>query len=188
MLNRISSALALPLLGTLFLLATTIATTASAQASALELELEIPRLNVAEYHRPYVAVWISDDRQQRVADITVWYDLTMANQEGTKWLPDIRQWWRRSGRTLDLPVDGVSAATRAPGIHHVSIAATTLSALDAGDYILHVEAAREVGGREHLRVPFSWPLPQKKTEEHNVLIGETQGEHELGHIRLRAIH
>jgi hypothetical protein len=29
-----------------------------ALAADLELSLEIPRLTVAEYHRPYVAVWI----------------------------------------------------------------------------------------------------------------------------------
>lgn len=164
----------------LMLLFASAASATEPSTTAMELEIEIPRLTVAEYHRPYVAVWISDERQQRVADVTVWYDIAMANEEGTKWLPDIRQWWRRSGRSLELPVDGVSAATRAPGVHHLHISHDILSDLDAGNYILHIEAAREVGGREHLRLPFEWPVSDTASK----LLGDIQGEHELGRIRL----
>lgn len=152
-------------------------TTVQAQASTVQVEVEIPRLNVAEYHRPYVAIWVSDTRQQRVFDVEVWYDVEMARAEGEKWLPDLRQWWRRSGRSLDMPVDGVSGATRPVGKHQVTLDANKLAALSAGDYILHVEASREVGGREHLQFPFSWPL------ETNGEIGSAQGEHELGSIK-----
>lgn len=148
--------------------------------ASLALEINIPRLQVAEYHRPYLGIWISDTRQQRVADIGVWYDLSMANDEGHKWLPDLRQWWRRSGRSLDLPVDGVSGATRPPGLHTVDITPTTLAQLQPGDYILHVEAAREVGGREHLQLPFSWPATEGAFQS-------AQGQHELGLVRLLAV-
>ena len=47
--------------------------------------------------------------------VAIWYDHDMKNNEGTKWLRDIRQWWRVSGRTMSFPADGVSGATRAPG-------------------------------------------------------------------------
>lgn len=152
----------------------------AAQAdTSLTVEVEIPRLSVAEYHRPYIAIWVSDPNQQRVSDIEVWYDTAMANQEGHKWLPDLRQWWRRSGRQLDLPVDGVSGATRAPGNHSINVRESALQVLEHGDYILHIEAAREVGGREHLRLPFSWPADAG-------LLQEQQGEHELGRVRLHA--
>src|SRR5690554_2648769 len=92
----------------------TLSIVASAQATpTLTFAIEIPRLAVAEYHRPYVAIWLADERHQAVANLNVWYDIGMANQEGETWLKDLRQWWRRSGRTLNLPVDGVSGATRA---------------------------------------------------------------------------
>ena len=49
--------------------------------------------------------------------LAVWYDVrTKTNNpegEGTKWLKDMRQWWRRGGRDLSVPIDGVTSATRA---------------------------------------------------------------------------
>ena len=90
-----------------------------ALAADLELSLEIPRLTVAEYHRPYVAVWIENQDKTAVKTLAVWYDVKLKNQEGQKWLKDMRQWWRRAGRDMSLPADGVSAATRAPGKHQV---------------------------------------------------------------------
>lgn len=131
----------------------------AAFAADLDIRVEIPRLDVAEYHRPYVALWLEKPDQSHVANLAVWYDLKMKDKEGEKWLKDLRQWWRRSGRGLEMPVDGVSAATRAVGTHQLSYKGSEapLQALPAGEYNLVVEAAREVGGRELLRVPFTWP-------------------------------
>ena len=130
-----------------------------AMAADLQLSLEIPRLSVAEYHRPYVAVWIETQDKAAVKTLAVWYDVKMKNQEGEKWLKDMRQWWRRAGRDMTLPADGVSGATRAPGKHQVVFkgGSAPLGNLPAGQYNLVVEAAREVGGTEVLRAPFQWP-------------------------------
>ncbi|MDX1550041.1 MAG: DUF2271 domain-containing protein, partial [Lysobacter spongiicola] len=68
---------------------------ASLPAAGLDVTLEIPRLNVAEYHRPYVAVWIERPDHSVAANLAVWYDDDMKGDEGTKWLKDMRQWWRR---------------------------------------------------------------------------------------------
>ena len=77
-----------------------------------------------------------------------------------KWLKDMRQWWRRIGRETDMPLDGVSGAT-APGRHPRSAlrrgAPAPFAALKPGAYELVVEAAREVGGREVVRLPLAWP-------------------------------
>ncbi len=155
-----------------------LATSLSVSAADLQVEIEIPRLDVAEYHRPYVALWIEQDNQH-IADLNVWYDLKMKNNEGQKWLKDMRQWWRRSGRNLELPVDGVSGATRAVGTHTVNFSSDSaaLKPLKAGNYELLVEAAREVGGREILRIPFSWPAQATQT-------ATAQGSNELGRITL----
>lgn len=163
----------------LFALVTSLLLSAQA-SSAAQLSVEVPRLQVSEYHRPYVAIWISDERQQRVADVAVWYDVAMRNQEGTKWLPDLRQWWRRSGRALDMPVDGVSGATRPVGTHTITIKDAVLQTLASGEYILHVEAAREVGGREHLQLPFSLSAQGQATPQQQ----SVSGQYELGQISL----
>lgn len=89
-------------------------------ASGLEVGVEIPRKQVAEYHRPYVAIWIERPDQSVAANLAVWYDLQPKRGEaGTTWLKDLRQWWRKSGRDLQMPVDGVSGATRPAGRHQM---------------------------------------------------------------------
>lgn len=149
------------------------------EAADLHVTVEIPRLDVAEYHRPYVALWIERPDQQHVADLAVWYDLKLKDDEGEKWLKDLRLWWRRSGRGLDMPVDGLSGATRPVGTHTLRFARddAALATLEPGEYRLVVEAAREVGGRELLRVPFNWPAEAEQTHQ-------AQGESELGRIAL----
>src|SRR3546814_16747885 len=92
-------------------------------AADLQLDVEIPRLDVAEYHRPYVAIWLERPDQSHVANLAVWYDTKLKDKEGEKWLKDLRQWWRRSGRSLEMPVDGVSGATRAVGSHRLKLSA-----------------------------------------------------------------
>jgi hypothetical protein len=130
---------------------------APATAQTMDVTVTIPRLSVAEYHRPYVAMWIEGAGTAKT--IAVWYDFDMKNNEGTKWLRDVRTWWRAAGRSMRFPADGVSGATRAPGPQRVSFTAGSapLGTLAPGQYTLVVEAAREVGGRELVRLPFAWP-------------------------------
>lgn len=151
----------------------------SSWAAEVDITVTIPQINVSEYHRPYVAVWIEDGRHQVAANLAVWYELHNAKGEGAKWLNDLRQWWRRAGRSMSLPVDGVTGATRPVGQHqlHFSDNEPPLDQLAAGDYTLVVEAVREVGGRELLRIPFQWPAV--KTLHRSV-----QGKSELGDIDL----
>jgi hypothetical protein len=63
-----------------------------ASAADIAIKVEIPRLAVAEYHRPYVAIWIERPDQSVAANLAVWYDVKLKNNEGTKWLKDMRQW------------------------------------------------------------------------------------------------
>ena len=71
---------------------------ASATAASLDLTVTIPRLDVAEYHRPYVAVWIEREDRSVAANLAVWYQQKPAKdaqsgkmEAGTKWLADLRQ-------------------------------------------------------------------------------------------------
>ncbi|MCP5329214.1 MAG: DUF2271 domain-containing protein [Steroidobacteraceae bacterium] len=152
---------------------------APAGAADLTLSIEIPTLKVAEYHRPYVAVWIESTDQKFVDNLAVWYDLKLRDNEGTKWLKDLRQWWRKSGRELNMPVDGLSSATRAPGEQRIGFGDKqgALARLAPGSYQVVIEAVREVGGRELLRLPLTWPATAAQT-------AQAQGEHELGKVAL----
>ena len=103
----------------------------TASAADLSLNVEIPKLPVAEYHRPYVAIWIEGADQTIAANLAVWYQV---RGDHTKWLPDLRQWWRRGGRDLKVPVDGLTGATRPVGQHLLKFDAAQppLAALEAG--------------------------------------------------------
>lgn len=152
---------------------------APASAAELTVSVEIPKLDVAEYHKPYVSIWIEKPDQSVAANLAVWYDTKLKDREGEKWLKDMRQWWRRIGRTLTLPVDGVSGATRAPGTETLTFTpdAGPLPNLEPGEYSVVVEAAREVGGREIIKVPFTWPASAAQSHE-------AKGTSELGAIKI----
>lgn len=116
------------------------------QEPALEMLVQLPKLEVRPYHRPYVAIWIETLDREGVHTIAVWH-------EQDDWLKDMRQWWRKLGRSGKPPYDGVSGATRKAGSYRV-----VWDGLDAqgkrivgGEYYLNIEVAREEGGREVLR-------------------------------------
>lgn len=152
---------------------------APALAAELNIKLEVPRLEVAEYHRPYIAVWVEHPDQSTATQLAVWYQTDSKKEDGTQWLKDLRQWWRRGGRELQMPVDGVTGATRPAGVHTLSFKSgdQQLAKLAPGKYNLVVEATREVGGRELLRLPFDWPGTQKQQASAN-------GKTELGAVTL----
>lgn len=152
---------------------------AAAFGAELNIKLQIPRLDVAEYHRPYIALWVENQDQSTAAQLAVWYQTDPKKEDGTQWLKDLRQWWRRGGRELEMPIDGVTGATRPVGEHTLSFKSTDkqLAQLAPGKYNLVVEATREVGGRELLRVPFEWPGTQKQQ-------ATAQGKSELGAVTL----
>ncbi|UDM17412.1 DUF2271 domain-containing protein [Vogesella sp. XCS3] len=154
---------------------------APGMAANLAVKVELPQLNVAEYHRPYLAMWLETADQQFAGNLSVWYDLKKKDNAGTKWLTDMRQWWRKSGRELAMPVDGVSSATRAPGEHTLVFAdnKSALGKLAPGAYQVVVEVAREAGGRELVRVPLQWPPKGEKQTS-------AQGKGELGKITVTA--
>ena len=123
-----------------------------------------------------MAIWVENPDQSIAANHAVWYNL---RGDHTKWLPDLRQWWRRGGRDLKVPADGLTGATRPVGQHILKFdaAAEPLAKLPPGKYAIVVEAVREVGGREAVRLPFEWPIKATKRET-------AQGTKELGAVAL----
>ncbi len=142
-------------------------------AMAGTINVTVPRLDVAEYHRPYVAGWIEPAGGGAARTLFVWYDVRkMGNEPGTKWLSDLRTWWRKGGRSLSLPANGISGATRAPGVQHLALPAD----VKPGPYTLYVEAARETGGRELISTPL--PVPARDAS--------VSGKSELGAVAVSA--
>ena len=168
----------------LCLLLLAVAASPAVLGAEMQLSLQLPTQAVSEYHRPYVAVWIERADRSVAANLAVWYqnkdgkDAQSGKAEpGSKWLADLRQWWRRSGREQKLPIDGVTGATRPAGQHDLKFSSdkTPLAGLAAGDYKLMIEAAREVGGREIVDIPFTWPPAAPRHLA-------AKGEHEIGAV------
>jgi hypothetical protein len=144
----------------------------AAPASAATVTVTIPRQDVAEYHRPYVAMWVEPVGGGAPRTVALWYETKKTGKDaGTKYLADLRAWWRKGGRSMTVPADGVSGATRAPGQYSVK-----LPDLKPGQYVLNVEAARETGGRELVTLPLTVPNPNARAA----------GKTELGAITLSA--
>jgi len=151
-----------------------------AMAADLSVKFDLPQLNVAEYHKPYVAIWIERADQSIASNLALLYDVKKKDKAGEKWVKDLRTWWRKAGRDASLPIDGVSGATRAAGSHSMSFngARNGLDKLPAGEYKLVIEAAREAGGRELVKLPFNWAGKGK-------LAANASGKEELGAVSLQ---
>ena len=152
---------------TMIIVALLAALSLPAQADRIEIDVDIPALNTDPYHRPFIAAWIETPKRKGLATITVLYD-------DAEWLKDLRQWWRKQGRRMKS-VDAVSGATRKPGTHRIQ---WSTSSLPIGEYVLCLEAAREAGGREFIRIPIQVGVSATSTHQ-------AQGKHELGNITVR---
>ena len=137
------------------------------------VNITIPQLKNAEYKKPYVVAWVEPAGGGEARTLSIWYAVNKTGQEpGSKWLSELRSWWRKGGRSLKLPADGLSGATRAPGSYSIPLPAD----LKPGGYVLNVEAARESGGREVVSVPITVPARS----------ASATGKTELGAVTLSA--
>ncbi|WP_084651813.1 DUF2271 domain-containing protein [Ottowia thiooxydans] len=156
---------------------------APAGAGTLTLQVTLPAIDTASYYRPYLAAWVEKAEEDKavLGTLAVWYDTRLRDNGGRGWLRNLRTWWRSSGEQMALPADGVSGATRPAGTHllQFSDAKGLLSKLPAGQYQLAIEVARENGGREMLRLPFTWGRSASQAD--------AQGRTELGKVNVVAV-
>lgn len=90
---------------------------------------------------PYIAVWIEDASGNLVNTVSVWH-----LQGGhDRWLNELSQWYSASGGEATT-----SGGTRAPGTYSVEWDGTDTSGatVEAGEYIVSIEATREHGSYE----------------------------------------
>lgn len=116
------------------------------EGAQLDIHFELPKLDVAMYARPYVAIWVEDDAGKPVRTIALW-------QKDDTWLKDIRRWWRKVGRYDRELVDARTSATRSAGKYRLSWDGKDDDGqpIEAGKYTLFAEVVREHGGRNTVR-------------------------------------
>jgi thiamine biosynthesis lipoprotein len=103
--------------------------------------------------RPFAAIWIEDKDQKTVKTIALWYN------KG-RWLPDLRDWYRKNGSTLAADPNtfvSITSSTRSPGKYTMKWDGKDEKGvtLKPGKYTVHIEVAREHGGYDLLEQEFN---------------------------------
>lgn len=145
--------------------------TTTENTEVLKLEYEIPAIDAERYRRPYLAIWITSTDGVPVEQL-----LVLGNR--SRWLRDLPQWWRAYGRDDNHAAHGIARATREPGRYTLGWDGRDGHGhpVPAGEYLLHVEAAREHGGHEVVTLPFRIGSSSRELTH--------QGEREVGEIRI----
>ena len=113
----------------------------------LSIEYQIPQIKEGKYHRPYLALWITDTRNKSVRHL-------MLLGESERWAKENTRWWRRVGRKIPGVLEAVARPTRLPGKYHLTwnYLNDQGQPVEPGKYWLHMEAAREGGGHDYQKV------------------------------------
>lgn len=144
----------------------------AAPLGKLDIEFELPKLDVGMYARPYVAIWIEDAQGQPVRTVALW-------QKEDTWLKDIRRWWRQVGRYDRALIDAVTSATRPAGQYRLQWDGLDDEGqpLVQGEYLFYAEVVREHGGRDVVRQAMTLQAQPKQYQ--------LEATYETGVIRLR---
>ncbi len=129
----------------------------SDSTQVFKITLEVPRIETDAYFRPYVVVWLETAKREPIQTLALWYqtDSVAGQEDGGKWLKDLRQWWRKIGRDEKADYDSVTGATRRPGRYSIVSQTQLNDQIASGNYFINFEAAREEGGRTFHRVPLT---------------------------------
>ncbi|OBP15681.1 hypothetical protein A5320_10230 [Rheinheimera sp. SA_1] len=136
--------------------------------AAMQLKYQI-RPQAAAAKRPYLAIWVSTKEQQLVRQ------LSLQGQQA-RWYQELRQWWRRIGKPAQLALDSLAGATRKAGSYQLEWDGRDEQGrpVPPGEYVLHLEIAREHGEHEKLSLPLQFTAGSN---------GKTNGRFELGDIQ-----
>lgn len=113
----------------------------------LNINFEIKSPNSGRGKKPYVAVWVEDWTGQSIRTLHLW----MQQKNGEKYLPELKRWHRndrkRKATTKPDIIKTISSPTKRPGTYSVLWDGTNDNGefLDAGEYYICVESAREDG-------------------------------------------
>lgn len=149
--------------------------------SPVEIHFEVPPIDASPYFRPYVAIWLETLERKPVATLALWYHvgpMPTGDGDGGKWLKDLRQWWRKTGRSAGEEIDAITSATRKPGTYRIGWngADNFGQKIPEGKYLLNFEASREDGGRDYKRQEVTLG------ENSELLV---QGDIEMGLIQIK---
>ncbi len=114
--------------------------------------------------RGYVAIWVSNMKNQPIKNLILY-----GGEQ--RWAGSNQRWWRYAGRRSTVEKINVTRPTRGPGEYQLVWDGRDDSGtlLQPGDYLLHVEAAREHGGHSYRNVKFSFTEGTQVLEQERFL-------------------
>jgi FAD:protein FMN transferase len=119
----------------------------------LDINLELARMDVFRYHRPYVAVWVEGEGHVPIRTIAVWFGKQ-------RYLPELRFWYHSAQLrgNEDNILRTVSSATRSPGRYTLKWDGKDDEGrfVKSGRYTICIEVAREHGTYQMLRQPMDF--------------------------------
>ncbi len=94
--------------------------------------------------RPFAAFWIEDEEKNTVKTIALWYNKI-------RWLPDVREWYRKNGKSMTADpafYSSITSATRSPGKYTLKWDGKDDKGniVKPGIYTIYLEVVREHGG------------------------------------------
>ena len=126
---------------------------------SVDFEINRPEAEPGRYRRPYVAIWVEDKGGFPVRTLTHW--LSRGGAGPFQWVPDLKRWYAadKLRRTVDRKdfVTTISRATRPPGKYAVVWDGKDDRGkpVGPGEYVLHIESAREHGSYSSMRLPVT---------------------------------
>jgi len=111
-------------------------------------------------HRPFAAIWVENESKQSVRNLALWYNKT-------KWVPDLRNWYRINGDNFKADKENyasVTGATRSPGKYTIKWDGKDDKGnfVPQGNYTILIETSKEHGTDEIIRQPMELKKATKK--------------------------
>jgi thiamine biosynthesis lipoprotein len=131
-------------------------------ALSLKLTYQLPQHGPTA-KRPYLSIWLADDQFTLVRQLSL-------QGEQSRWLAELRSWWKLQRQQPQL-LDSISSATRKSGQYQLQWDGRDQQGkpLPAGQYVLWLEAAREDGGHEKIKLALRW-----QANQHGCVQGRTE--------------
>ena len=115
-----------------------------------EVNYEIPEFSIGRYRRPYVAMWITTKDRKLIRNL-------LLLGENQRWAKENSNWWRGVGRRDASILKGLARPTRRPGQYRVVWDGRDDfgNRVMQSELVLHIEAAREHGGVDYLKLAIN---------------------------------